>query len=63
MFEFITEALIDTLRTLPFLFLAYLLIEYLEHHVKLQSVQRMMVHNRLGVVVGSLLGVIPQCGF
>lgn len=63
MFELIAEALTDTLRALPFLFFAYVLIEYMEHHVSLQFLQRLMTHNRLGIVVGALLGVIPQCGF
>ena len=47
------ESLVDTAKMLPFLFLAYLLIEYIEtRHGE-----------RWGAVPGAVLGCVPQCGF
>lgn len=57
------DALSDSLKTLPFLFGVYLLIEYLEHHstVKLGRALRKM--GPFGAIGGAVLGAIPQCGF
>lgn len=61
--EIIIDACIDSLKALPFLFLAYYVIEYLEHKVELQRIQGWMKHKKAGVCVGALLGAFPQCGF
>ena len=37
--DIILEALLDTLKTVPFLFLAYLLMEWLEHRAEEKSVE------------------------
>lgn len=53
----------DTVKMLPFLFLAYLAIEYLERE-KSENMERLLAKGgRFGFVPGSLLGLIPQCGF
>ena len=57
------DVLKDNIKILPFLFLAYLVIEWLERHAEEQSVGIISRHRTLGPVVGSFLGVIPQCGF
>ena len=63
MWDAILDAVIDSLKMLPFLFLAYLLLEYLEHS-KGQKFQNTLVKRRKwGSVGGALLGCIPQCGF
>ncbi len=54
---------LDCLKLLPFLFLAYLLIEFIEHTAEEKTVAMVNRAGRLGPVIGSLLGVIPQCGF
>ncbi len=57
------HACIDTLKAIPFLFLAYLLMEFIEHKAssKMESTLAKIGHS--GPFAGSLLGCIPQCGF
>ncbi|MDO5602672.1 MAG: putative manganese transporter [Oscillospiraceae bacterium] len=61
--EIIADAAIDCVKMLPFLFLAYLLIEYIEqrHSQKLNGM--LSAQSRWGFGVGALLGIVPQCGF
>lgn len=61
--EVLEEALIDTLKVIPFLFLAYLLLEATEHRAEEHSVKWVDKAGKWGPVIGSALGVIPQCGF
>lgn len=63
MLDVIIDTLLDTVRLLPFLFLTYLLMEYLEHRAaeKMQAVVEKA--GRLGPLPGGLLGIVPQCGF
>lgn len=57
------DALVDTLKLVPFLFVTYLAIELLEHRA-LKDVAAVVSRARIGgPVVGALFGVIPQCGF
>ena len=57
------DAVLDTLKILPFLFLAYLLIEILEHHAEDKTTEIVHRAGNWGPVLGSALGIIPQCGF
>ena len=57
------DALLDTLKILPFLFLAYLLIELLEHRAEDKTVELIHRAGGWGPAIGGVLGVIPQCGF
>ncbi len=56
------DALLDTLKLLPFLIIIYILIELLEHKTSLAS-ENSRLSGRLGVLIGSATGLIPQCGF
>lgn len=63
MLEIIGDALADCVRLLPFLFLTYLAMEYIEHKAG-GKMQRMIQRSgKCGPVFGSLLGAFPQCGF
>ncbi len=53
----------DCLRMLPFLFVAFLLIEALEHHGSEKIAGILVKVGRAGPIVGALAGCIPQCGF
>lgn len=61
MIDIIIDTLIDGVKLLPFLFLTFLLIEYIEHKVDNKKI--IQKSGKLGPLVGSLLGTFPQCGF
>ena len=61
--EVIIDGLIDTLKIIPFLFLTYLLMEYIEHKATEKSLGFMQKSGKLGPLVGGALGAIPQCAF
>jgi hypothetical protein len=63
MLEVITETLIDSIKILPFLFLSYLLIEYIEHKSSQKIEKVLSTSGKYSKVIGSVLGIIPQCGF
>jgi hypothetical protein len=59
----ISDALIDSLKMLPFLFGAYLFIEFLEHKASNKLKNALANLGPLGPVGGAILGAVPQCGF
>lgn len=61
--DVIADSCMDSIRLLPFLFLTYLAMEYLEHRAgeKMQAVIRKA--GKAGPAAGGLLGIFPQCGF
>lgn len=61
--QVIQETLIDTLKLIPFLFLAYLAMEYLEHRTGEKTQRLIRRAGRSGPILGGLLGIVPQCGF
>ena len=63
MIEIIHEAVVDSLKLLPFLFLTFLLMEYFEHKMKNKNKKAIEKAGGFGPVIGSLLGALPQCGF
>lgn len=63
MIDIILETLVDSIKLIPFLFVAFLIIELLEHKFEKQSKNIVSKSGRVGPLVGSLLGLFPQCGF
>lgn len=57
------HTLIDGLKMLPFLFAAYLIIEYIEHKTKGKLESFLQRFGKFGAVGGALVGCFPQCGF
>ena len=63
MLDVILDTLIDALKLLPFLFVAFLIIEVIEHKLSHKSKKVITKAGKIGPLFGSLLGAIPQCGF
>ena len=61
--EVIIDGLIDNLKILPFLFATFLLMEYLEDKMKDKTRESLKKAGKIGPLWGSVLGIIPQCGF
>ena len=61
--EILLDTLIDGLKLLPFLFVAFLIIELIEHKMNKKNIKLISKQKKFGPLIGSLLGVIPQCGF
>ena len=57
------HAFLDTVKIMPFIFVIYLIIEYLEHRNNTYLSHRLMGHQKRGAVFGAIFGSIPQCGF
>ena len=63
MLEIIEETLIDAIKLLPFLFITYLIMEYIEHKMEHKTKKAIKKSGKWGPIIGSVLGVFPQCGF
>ena len=61
--EVILDTIIDSLKLIPFLLVAFLIIELLEHKLNNKTKKIITKSKKIGPIIGSLLGVIPQCGF
>ncbi len=63
MIDVVLETLIDALKMTPILFLAYLLMEYLELKAGEKLNKAVAKVGYAGPLIGGLIGAIPQCGF
>lgn len=63
LFESIIDAFKDTLYLAPFLYLTYVVMEWLETKTEAFSNQKIRSAGRLGPIIGSICGLFPQCGF
>lgn len=62
MIHILEHAFIDTIKIVPFLYLSYLLLDFIEKRSSAYQLNYLFLKN-LGPVFGALLGCIPQCGF
>lgn len=63
MLEVINETLLDCIKILPFLFITYLIMEYIEHKMGKKAKETIQKSGKFGPLIGSVLGIFPQCGF
>lgn len=63
MLDILVDTIIDSLKLLPFLFIAYLIMEYIEHKISDKSKEKIKKSGKFGPAIGSALGIFPQCGF
>lgn len=61
--EVLLDGLIDTAKLLPFLFLTYLVMEFIEHRAAAKAEHLLLRVGRFGPLLGGLFGAVPQCGF
>ena len=61
MLDIILDALLDTLKLIPFLFISFIIMELIEHRLK--NKQKLLNTKKYGPIIGSTLGMVPQCGF
>lgn len=61
MLDIIIDTILDTIKLFPFLLITFILIEYLEH--KINNKKIISKSKNFGPLLGSLLGIFPQCGF
>ncbi len=59
----LADAVMDTLKILPFLFLTYLVMEWLEHKTGSRTQAAIRRAGKMGPLFGGVLGIFPQCGF
>lgn len=63
MFDIIYDTFKDGLKILPFLWIAFLIIELLEHKFSRKSKKLVEKSGKFGPLLGGILGCFPQCGF
>lgn len=63
MTELLLDTIIDCIKMLPILYLAYLLMEYIEQKAGEKLNKKVAKVGAAGPALGGLLGAIPQCGF
>ena len=63
MAEILLDTIIDSIKILPFLFITYAIMEYIEHKMSEKSKVTIKKAGKWGPLLGSSVGIIPQCGF
>ena len=63
MLEVLEDTILDSLKLIPFLFITYLIMELLEHKASKKTESIISKSGKFGPFIGSLLGIVPQCGF
>lgn len=62
-FDCLLDTLIDGVKLIPFLYLTYLAMEYLEHKASSKTNKIIQKSGKWGPFFGSVIGIVPQCGF
>ena len=61
--DIIIDALLDTLKLIPYLLVTFLILEFLEHKLNKKTEKILTKSKKYGPVLGGVLGGLPQCGF
>ncbi len=61
--DLLMDTIKDTVTLIPFLFITYLVMEWLERKTEDQSVALLSRIGKFSHVLGAGIGLIPQCGF
>lgn len=63
MLEILLDAFLDTIKLIPFLFITYLIMEYIENKTSNKIKEKIQKSGKFGPLIGGILGIVPQCGF
>lgn len=63
MVDCLCDALLDTIKLLPYLFITFLVLELIEHKLSKKTQKVITKYKNVGPIVGGILGGFPQCGF
>lgn len=63
MIDCIMDGLIDTIKIMPYLLIAFILLEIIEHKLNKKNSQILSKNKKYGPIIGGILGALPQCGF
>ena len=61
--EILEDTTLDTIKLIPFLFITYLIMEYIEHKTSEKVKQTIKKSGKFGPLLGGIVGIFPQCGF
>ena len=61
--EILKDTIIDSVKLIPFLFITYLIMEYIEHKTSEKVKEKIEKSGKFGPIIGGLVGIFPQCGF
>ena len=61
--ELLLDVFADTIKILPYLLVTFILLELLEHKFEKKSSTILVKSRKVGPLIGSMIGAIPQCGF
>ena len=63
MLEILEDTIIDTIKLIPFLFITYLIMEYIENKTGEKAKDTIKKSGKFGPLIGGIVGIFPQCGF
>ena len=63
MLDCLLDGLFDTLKLLPYLFITFLVLEFVEHRLTKKNHKLLVKNKKYGPIIGGVLGALPQCGF
>lgn len=63
MIDCLLDALLDTVKIIPYLFITFLILEIIEHKLSKKTQKAMTKYKKIGPILGGLFGGFPQCGF
>ena len=61
--EIIVETILESFKLIPFLYVSFLIIELIEHKFSKKQLKLVEKSGKFGPILGSVLGIFPQCGF
>lgn len=63
MLDSLYDALMDSIKLLPYLFITFIILEFIEHKMSHKNEKILRKNKKYGPILGGILGALPQCGF